>query len=91
MVTGGIVSNRLKRKFKKYSKIPLTNGMTGKVVAEKMLEDHGIKGVKVVSVSGRLTDHYNPKDKTITKIKKTYFGAFDVIEKILLLSIKPNI
>ena len=72
MVTGGIVSNRLKRKFKKYSKIPLTNGMTGKFVAEKMLEDHGIKGVKVVSVSGRLTDHYNPQDKTINLSADVY-------------------
>ena len=65
MIVGGIVSNRLKNKFKKYSLIPLTNGMTGKDIAEKMLADHGITNVKVVSVPGKLTDHYNPQTKTV--------------------------
>ena len=46
MIAGGIVSNRLKNKFKKYSSIPLNNGMTGKEVAERMLHDHGISNVK---------------------------------------------
>ena len=72
MIVGGIVSNRLKNKFKKYSLIPLTNGMTGKDVAEQMLLDHGIRNVKVVSVPGRLTDHYNPQDKTVNLSPDVY-------------------
>ena len=59
------VSSTLKRKFLKYSKTALRNGLSGAEVAEKMLSDHGIFNVKVVSVKGRLTDHYNPKDRTI--------------------------
>ncbi len=58
-----LVSSTLKKKFAKYSKTPLRNGMSGAEIAEKMLADHGIRDVKVVSVKGRLTDHYNPKDK----------------------------
>lgn len=72
MIVGGIVSNRLKNKFKKYSLVPLTNGMTGKDVAEQMLLDHGIRNVKVVSVPGRLTDHYNPQDKTVNLSPDVY-------------------
>jgi Zn-dependent membrane protease YugP len=59
------VSNTLKQKFKKYSQIQLRNGMSGAEIAEKMLADHGIFDVKVISTPGRLTDHYNPKDKTV--------------------------
>lgn len=59
------VSAQLKSRFKKYAKIPLMNGMTGKDIAEKMLYDNGIYDVKVVSVRGSLTDHYNPANKTI--------------------------
>lgn len=59
------VSNQLKSKFKKYSQTPLRNGMSGAEIAEKMLADHGINDVKVVSTPGMLTDHYNPKNKTV--------------------------
>ena len=55
----------LKRKFAKYSKMPLGNGMTGRDIAELMLRDNGISDVKVLSTSGMLTDHYNPANKTI--------------------------
>ena len=72
MIVGGIVSNRLKNKFKKYSKITLDSGMTGKEVAEKMLSDNGITNVKVISVAGRLTDHYNPQDKTVNLSADVY-------------------
>ena len=72
MLIGWLVSNKLKNKFKKYSLEPLSNGMSGKDIAEKMLEDHGIRGVKVVSVAGRLTDHYNPSDKTINLSPDVY-------------------
>lgn len=72
MIVGGIVSSRLKNKFKKYSTVPLSNGMTGKEVAERMLHDHGITDVKVVSVPGRLTDHYNPQDRTVNLSPDVY-------------------
>ena len=72
MIIGGIVSSRLKKKFKKYSLVTLSNGMTGKDIAEKMLADHGIRDVKVVSVAGKLTDHYNPADKTVNLSPDVY-------------------
>ena len=67
-----LVSSTLKKKFAKYSKIQLRNGMSGAEIAEKMLADHGIRDVKVVSVKGRLTDHYNPKDKTVNLSEAVY-------------------
>lgn len=66
------VSNTLKRKFKKHSQVQLRNGMTGAEIAEKMLSDNGIFDVKVISTSGRLTDHYNPKDKTVNLSESVY-------------------
>ena len=66
------VSATLQSRFKKYSKIPLRNGMTGKEVAEKMLHDNGIYDVQVISVSGKLTDHYNPANKTINLSEPVY-------------------
>ena len=72
MIVGGIVSSRLKKKFKKYSLVTLSNGMTGRDIAEKMLADHGIRDVKVVSVAGKLTDHYNPADKTVNLSPDVY-------------------
>lgn len=72
MLVSWLVSNTLKRKFEQYSKIQLRNGMSGAEIAEKMLADHGISDVKVVSVSGRLTDHYNPKDKTVNLSEAVY-------------------
>lgn len=67
-----IVSATLQSKFKKYSKIPLTNGMTGRDVAEKMLHDNGIYDVSVTSTSGVLTDHYNPANKTVNLSEAVY-------------------
>jgi len=60
-----LVSNKLKNKFKEYSQMHLQNGMSGKEIAEKMLSDNGITDVKVISVAGELTDHYNPANKTV--------------------------
>lgn len=74
MVIGGIVSSRLKSKFKKYSQIATTSGMSGKEIAEKMLADNNINDVKVISVPGKLTDHYNPIDKTINLSADVYQG-----------------
>lgn len=67
-----LVSNKLKSKFKKYSQIQLRNGMSGAEIAEKMLADNGIFDVKVISTPGRLTDHYNPKDKTVNLSTSVY-------------------
>jgi uncharacterized protein len=64
-LTGSLVSNRLKSKFEKYSKLSLKSGLSGKEVAEQMLKDFGIHDVKVMSVNGSLTDHYNPANKTV--------------------------
>jgi Zn-dependent membrane protease YugP len=74
MILSWIVSMVLKSKFTKYSKIPLDNGMSGREVAERMLQDYGITGVKIGSVEGRLTDHYNPADKTINLSEEVYNG-----------------
>ena len=74
MILSWIVSMVLKSKFKKYSKIPLDNGMSGKEVAERMLRDQGIYDVRVVSIEGQLTDHYNPADKTINLSPDVYNG-----------------
>lgn len=67
-----LVSNTLKSKFKKYSKIHLRNGMSGAEIAEKMLADHGIYDVKVISTPGMLTDHYNPQNKTVNLSEAVY-------------------
>lgn len=67
-----LVSSRLKSKFEHYSKVHLRNGMSGAEIAQKMLEDHGIYDVKVISTPGRLTDHYNPVDKTVNLSEAVY-------------------
>lgn len=72
MILSWIVSAVLKSKFRKYSKIPVDNGMSGAQVAEKMLRDNGIYDVKVQCVQGQLTDHYNPQNKTINLSQDVY-------------------
>ncbi|KRO69936.1 MAG: hypothetical protein ABR81_05150 [Cryomorphaceae bacterium BACL11 MAG-121128-bin16] len=74
MIVGGIVSSKLKSKFKTYSQIPTLSGMSGKEIAEKMLSDNGIRDVKVISVPGKLTDHYNPMDRTVNLSPDVYQG-----------------
>ena len=66
------VSAQLKSKFKKYSQLRLQNGMSGAEIAEKMLADHGIRDVKVISTPGQLTDHYNPLNKTVNLSEAVY-------------------
>jgi len=66
------VSKKLKSKFATYSKLTLRNGMSGAEVAQRMLEDHGIRDVKVVSTPGQLTDHYNPLTKTVNLSEAVY-------------------
>lgn len=67
-----LVSSKLKSKFKHYSTVHLQNGMSGAEIAEKMLADNGIRDVKVISTPGRLTDHYNPKNKTVNLSESVY-------------------
>ncbi len=66
------VSNKLKSKFKTYSQIKLQNRLTGAQVARKMLADHGITDVEVISVKGQLTDHYNPSNRTVNLSDAVY-------------------
>jgi len=72
MLASWLVGQQLKNKFEKYSKIQLRNGMSGAEIAQKMLNDHGIYDVKVISTPGRLTDHYNPADKTVNLSEAVY-------------------
>lgn len=67
-----LVSQRLKSKFNHYSKIQLRNGLSGREIAEKMLSDNGIFDVKVISTPGKLTDHYNPLNKTVNLSESVY-------------------
>lgn len=74
MILSLIVSQTLKYKFNKYSKVALDNGMSGKDIAERMLRANGIYDVEIKSVQGQLTDHYNPTDKTINLSPAVYNG-----------------
>lgn len=74
MLVSLAVSWRLKSKFKEYSQIGLVSNLSGKEIAEKMLQDNGIYDVRVVSVEGTLTDHYNPADKTVNLSPEVYHG-----------------
>jgi len=69
-----LVQANLNNKFKKYSRMPLGNGMTGREVAEKMLHDNGIYDVRVISTPGQLTDHYNPTNKTVNLSEGVYLS-----------------
>lgn len=72
MLASWFVSSRLKSKFEHYSKVHLSNGLSGKEVAEKMLRDHNIYDVQVISTPGQLTDHYNPANKTVNLSEAVY-------------------
>lgn len=69
-----LVSGILKSKFSSYGKIPLQSGLSGKEIAEKMLRENGIYDVKVTSVNGFLSDHYNPLTKTVNLSPEVYEG-----------------
>ena len=71
---GMIVQSRLKSKFREYSQLTIGSGLTGREVAERMLADHGITHVKVISVPGQLTDHYNPGNRTVNLSEDVYHG-----------------
>lgn len=72
---GSILSGRLKRVMKKYGKQRISNGMTGAEIAQKMLNDNGLYDVKITQVNGQLTDHYNPRTKTVNLSQAVYNNA----------------
>jgi len=72
MLLSWLISMQLKSKFKKYSKVPINQNLTGKEVAEKMLLDNGIMDVNVISTPGKLSDHYNPVKKTVNLSEGVY-------------------
>jgi Zn-dependent membrane protease YugP len=72
-----LVQQNLQSKFKAYSKMSLTGGITGREVAERMLRDHGIYDVKVISTPGELTDHFNPLNKTVN-LSESVYGSSSV-------------
>jgi Zn-dependent membrane protease YugP len=74
MLIGMAVQYRLKSKFKEYSQVPTTSGMSGAEIAQKMLRDNGIYDVQVTDVEGSLTDHYNPANKTVNLSTDVYNG-----------------
>jgi uncharacterized protein len=74
MGLGMLAQYKLKSKFKEYSNVPTSTGMSGKEVAEKMLKDNGIYDVQVVSVAGFLSDHYNPANKTVNLSPDVFAG-----------------
>ena len=73
-VISWIVQYRFKSKFKKYSEMPLSSGLSGAEVAEKMLRDSGLTDVQIISVEGQLTDHYNPQNRTVNLSPEVYHG-----------------
>ena len=74
MIVSMLVSNQLRSKLARYGQMALQSGYTGKEIAEKMLRDNGIYDVKVISVEGTLTDHYNPTKKTVNLSPEIYHG-----------------
>nr|WP_294898720.1 zinc metallopeptidase [uncultured Pedobacter sp.] len=73
-LAGFAVQYRFKSKFKKYSEIALSSGLSGADVARKMLSDHGIYDVEIISVDGQLTDHYNPANRTVNLSPDVFHG-----------------
>ena len=71
-VVGLLVQGRLQSVFAKYSRVPFPGGLTGREVAEKMLRENGIYDVTVTSTRGHLTDHYNPRNKTVNLSESVY-------------------
>ena len=87
MLLSFLIQNKLKSKFKKFSKQTLSANLSGKEIAEKMLSDHGIYDVKVISVRGQLTDHYNPQKKTVNLSQSVYNEEMLLQLLLLLMSV----
>ncbi|RZM28176.1 MAG: zinc metallopeptidase [Pedobacter sp.] len=74
LIISMFVQWQFRNKFARYAEMQLNSGFSGAEVAEKMLRDNGILNVKVMSTEGKLTDHYNPKDKTVNLSTDVYYG-----------------
>lgn len=74
MAASWAVGARFKNRFNKYAATPLTTGLSGQEIAEKMLRDHDIHDVKIISTTGQLTDHYNPTNKTVNLSHDVFYG-----------------
>lgn len=74
MIISWLIGQQLKSKFKTFSRIPINYGLSGREIAEKMLRESGVDGVRVVSVPGQLTDHYNPANRTVNLSPEVYNG-----------------
>jgi uncharacterized protein len=74
MILSWLIGQQLKSKFNAFSKIPINFGLTGREIAEKMLRESGVEGVNVVSVPGKLSDHYNPLNRTVNLSPEVYNG-----------------
>lgn len=74
MLLSWLVSSQLKSRFNKYSRMPLRSGLSGREIAEKMLRESGVEGVRVISTPGKLTDHYNPASRTVNLSPEVYQG-----------------
>ena len=72
MLASWLIQWRLRSKFKQYSQVGLSSGLSGAEIAKKMLTDHGIYDVQIISTPGQLTDHYNPTDKTVNLSEGVY-------------------
>ena len=72
MVLSLLIQNMLQRRFDKYSEVPI--GITGAEVASRMLAAHGIRDVKIVSIPGKLSDHYDPTTRTVNLSEGVYYG-----------------
>jgi Zn-dependent membrane protease YugP len=72
MVLSMVIQGVLKSRFSKYSEVPLS--LTGAEVASRMLQAHGIRDVQIVSIQGKLTDHYDPTTRTVNLSEDVYFG-----------------
>ncbi|HAC39982.1 MAG TPA: hypothetical protein DCF48_00205 [Rikenellaceae bacterium] len=72
MVGSMLIQGMLQRRFEKYSEVPTS--LTGAEVASRMLQAHGIRDVKIVSIPGKLTDHYDPTTKTVNLSENVYYG-----------------
>ena len=72
MLASWLIQWRLRSKFKQYAQVGLSSGLSGAEIAAKMLADHGIHDVRIISTEGQLTDHYNPTDKTVNLSEGVY-------------------
>lgn len=74
MLISMAVQRRLKLKFNHYTNVHLSNRLSGKEIAERMLRDHGISNVQIIQIDGELTDHYNPVNRTVNLSREVYYG-----------------